>query len=218
MLIRLASAYSASLAVAPLQTKALTAAVVAVSGDALAQHAENTEWDAMRTASFATFAASYSGAAQHFLFAALRNLCDGSVLMGCRALQTIESHWLAAAEMTFINQFVIVPIVYLPLFYLWRGAWRGHGLRSIISEARHKFVGTLHVNWAFWLPFQLATFALVASELVVPITCAAGVFWNFLLSTLTSLASRPAVIAQDVAEQSASAEAGAEQQPALCAS
>ena len=64
----------------PLSRKAATAAVVALAGDALAQHSDATvsRYQLARGSSFACFGAVYTGAFQHILFGWLRDHCNGS--------------------------------------------------------------------------------------------------------------------------------------------
>ena len=54
------------------------------------------------------------------------------------------------------------------------------------AHASRKYLNVLRANHVFWLPVQCALFALLAPELMVPVTCLAGVTWNFILSTLSS--------------------------------
>ncbi len=182
VLLRLAGAYGNSLIHAPLPTKVYTAALIAATGDALAQfdgHPEN--YDVARGATFALFGATYTGAFQHALFGWLGSICTGAALAGP---WFPPGRWLAAAECTLLNQFVVIPLLYLPLFLLLSGVTRGMGLRSIVAEARRKYVPLLRWNWAFWLPVQCAFFALVPDDLLVPFTCVAGLLWSRVLSTL----------------------------------
>mmetsp|Transcript_76475 Transcript_76475/g.127430 ORF Transcript_76475/g.127430 Transcript_76475/m.127430 type:complete len:210 (+) Transcript_76475:109-738(+) len=195
VLLRLASTYSSALVLAPLPTKALSAAFIAFTGDALAQHSESvvTQYEWPRGLSFAVFGAGYTGAFQHHLFKQLHASCHGDMLASC--LNTFEcttpnANWLAAAEATLINQLFVVPLLYMPLFYLVNGLARGRSLRAIVAHASRKYLDVLVVNYIFWLPVQCAMFALLVPELLVPVTCIAGIVWNFILSRLTSLTAR----------------------------
>ena len=129
-----------------------------------------------------------------------------------RRCPRVRRHWLAAAEATLLNQFVFIPLLYLPLFYLINGLTRGMRLRAIVRDASRKYLNVLRANHVFWIPVQCALFALLAPELLVPVTCLAGVAWNFILSTLSSrrtsavavpvaaLASEPSPIIEQVSD------------------
>jgi hypothetical protein len=78
---------------APIPTKALTAALVGLTGDALAQGADAdvTRYQQGRGLTFALFGAAYTGAFQHHLFSWLQTNCHGSIL-ACLDIST----WLDA--------------------------------------------------------------------------------------------------------------------------
>uniref|UniRef100_A0A7S3AQ08 Uncharacterized protein n=1 Tax=Haptolina ericina TaxID=156174 RepID=A0A7S3AQ08_9EUKA len=171
VLLKLASAYTTALATAPLQTKSATAAIVAVVGDALAQRSDPTVagYEVMRGQSFAAFGALYSGAWQHHLFGWLSTHCTGS---------------FAAAQCTLLNQLLVVPLLYVPMFFLLSGLTRGLGLKAIVAGARQRYLPLLCSNWRFWLPVQTLCFACLTPDLLVPVTCCAGIVWNLILSSI----------------------------------
>ena len=193
VLVQVGSAYAAALVHSPIPTKAVTAALVGLTGDALAQRSDAAvDYDVRRACSFALFGAGYTGAFQHSLFGWLSGSCSGSTLAGimCEDIgaAALGSPWLAAAEMTLVNQLCVVPFLYLPLFFLLSGLAKRTQPCKILSDARSLYVPTLVRNWSFWLPVQCALFALLPAELLVPATCLAGVAWNFILSSLASTA------------------------------
>merc|ERR1712093_874731 len=111
----------------------------------------------------------YTGAFQHALFGCLDTHCRGASL--CPA---VGSHWLSAIERTFLNQFIFVPMLYLPLFFMVSGIARGQGLATIKSNILRLYVPLLTRNWLFWLPVQCLFFGMLAPRFVVPATCVAG--------------------------------------------
>ena len=184
VLIRLATAYSGSLIAAPLPTKALTAAAVAVAGDALAQNLDPSqmEYSMRRGQGFALFGASYTGCFQHCLFGWLNELTPAGLL--------------GAVEATAFNQLIIVPMLYLPLFLCVSGFVTGQSRSNIVDNARARYLPILRRNWSFWLPVQCAIFALLAPELFVPAMCLCSLCWNVMLS---SLAYRPPEVVRAMA-------------------
>lgn len=170
VLMQIASSYSTSLLVAPLSTKAITAAAVAVAGDALAQSADASiqQYNVIRGQGFALFGASYTGVFQHHLFGWL----DALTPCGLRG----------AIECTAINQFLVIPLCYMPLFLLMSGMFAGRTIQQTLTDAHAKFWPLVKRNWSFWLPVQCALFALAPQHLLVPLMCLCSVAWNYILS------------------------------------
>ena len=141
----------------------------------MAQHADPAvdTYQVVRGLTFSNFGAIYTGAGQHHIFGWLQTHCTGSWLLP------------AAVECTLVNQCVIIPLLYYPLFFLLSGLSRGMGLQSTFMDARRNYVPFILSNWRFWLPVQAVLFACVSAEFLVLATCLAGVVWNFILSSLT---------------------------------
>jgi protein Mpv17 len=175
-------AYSHSLALRPLETKVVTAAVLAVGGDALAQLRECEPYDARRAASFVLFNTCYRGAFQHNAFPLITKIFQGNSLHGL--LPVIPLEVCAAISRTAANQLVVVPVVYYPLFFAMTGAVQGLTLSASVQRAREKFLPLLKRSLAFWIPVQYIQFAYVAAEWQVPYICVWGLLWNVIVSVV----------------------------------
>lgn len=182
-------AYTHMLATYPLETKVATAAALAVLGDALAQQREPGPWDKKRAASFVAFDAAYRGGFQHVAFPLIIDSCQGELLRGALTAAGISATLdgtmdviLPAVERTCLNQLILVPIVYYPLFFAITGAVQGLTAEQSLDRARANFVALTVRNWQFWIPAQLVQFALLPEEWQVPYTCAMGLVWNVILS------------------------------------
>jgi len=141
-----------------------------------------------RAVAFGIFGASYTGAFQHHLFDWLSSNCHGHTLARlCSASPAAEwVGWLGAAmERTLLNQLIIIPLLYLPYYFLVSGMVKGHSPRAIVASARRRYLPLLRRNWAFWVPVQFSFFTLVDPQHLVLATCLAGLAWNALLSSLT---------------------------------
>jgi len=207
-------AYSAALAAHPLETKVATAAALALVGDAIAQRAAAKDaptpmtYDAKRGVSFVLFDAAYRGGFQHAAFPAIIELCRGDVLHGAAdSLQlsgVLDQSMLAAIECTAVNQLVIVPVVYYPLFFAITGAVQGLDRSQSLDRVRKQFVPLTIRNWKFWIPSQFVQFAYLPLELQVPFTCVMGLAWNIILSAAAGSAREPDAepVAESTLEQS----------------
>jgi Mpv17 / PMP22 family len=167
----------------------LTAAVTGGAGDVIAQLAakqskqgDNTgieisdepfELDVRRTLSYATFAAGYTGAFQHALFANLQ--------------ESIPEPLVRLA----LNQGLIIPLCYYSLL-----VWLVPKMRATSMEEEERLRSSINVlqmiprNWAFWVPLQFIQFAYIPTEYQVIYCCFLALIWNVILSFFTSGASK----------------------------
>jgi hypothetical protein len=179
-------AYSHSLALHPLETKVVTAAVLAVGGDALAQLRECEPYDTRRAASFVLFDTCYRGAFQHATFPLIAQTFQGYALHSL--LPYIPLEVCAAISRTGANQLCVVPVVYYPLFFAVTGAVQGLDFDASVRRAREKFLPLMKRNLVYWIPVQYVQFAYVPAEWQVPYICMAGLLWNVILSAIAGRA------------------------------
>lgn len=181
--VGLVESYTTLLQTYPLETKLATAAVLAAAGDAIAQRREPGPYDSARAGSFVLFDTCYRGGFQHLAFPWIIQTFQGDALQAVLpAGLDADPQFLAAIECTIVNQLVIVPVVYYPLFFALTGAVQGLTMDESLVRARERFVDLTIRNWKFWIPAQLLQFALLPEPLQVPYTCAMGLVWNVILS------------------------------------
>jgi len=173
--------YQALLATHPLQTNLATAGALALTGDSIAQGLSGAQYDAKRAASFVAFDAAYRGGFQTAALPWIIANCDGTVL---RAITPagVDLSLLAACEATVFNQFLVIPIIYYPLFFAVTGAVQGLDRNASLRRARTSFASLTIRNWKFWVPANLAQFVLLEPQYQVAYTCVMGLIWNIILS------------------------------------
>jgi protein Mpv17 len=179
------SMYKDSLMNNPLETKLLTGGLLAFLGDAIAQ-SQDAEYDQKRAASFVAFDLVYR-AVQCALFPYITKTCDGHFFESSLSMlplpdQMVDLHYLATLEQTFANQFIVIPIIYYPVFFSLTGWVQGMTLEATIERAENTIVPLLKRNWLFWIPVQYFQFGYVDEPLQIPFLCVAGLAWTFILS------------------------------------
>lgn len=174
--------YKDSLFDFPLETKLLTGAFLAFLGDAIAQSRE-PEYDSTRAGAFVTFDMIYR-AVQCGLFPGIVKTCDGNHLASLLSAMSItpDLHVLSTLEQTFANQFIVIPIIYYPVFFTLTGTLQGLTTKENIERAKTSIVPLLKRNWLFWIPVQYFQFGYVDEPLQIPFLCVAGLAWTFILS------------------------------------
>eukprot|EP00316_Scyphosphaera_apsteinii_P010007 CAMPEP_0119318556 /NCGR_PEP_ID=MMETSP1333-20130426/46757_1 /TAXON_ID=418940 /ORGANISM="Scyphosphaera apsteinii, Strain RCC1455" /LENGTH=249 /DNA_ID=CAMNT_0007324757 /DNA_START=129 /DNA_END=878 /DNA_ORIENTATION=+ len=197
-LLDFGSWYMSSLNVYPIQTKILTAAALAMTGDLIAQSVEPGQYDSKRGLSFGLFDAIYRGGFQHFLFPIINDAFHGTLLL--QLVPTGDVALLAALERTVANQLVVVPLVYYPLFFSLTGIVQGLTVDETYARGKEKFFPLIQRNLQFWLPVQIIQFEFVPEELQVTWVAAFGLVWKIILSTIAGNAKADIACASDAEE------------------
>uniref|UniRef100_A0A7S3P333 Peroxisomal membrane protein MPV17 n=2 Tax=Amphora coffeiformis TaxID=265554 RepID=A0A7S3P333_9STRA len=180
-----ASLYMDVLAAAPLVTKMVTGAALAVAGDALAQKCDTsaTAYDKRRAASFAIFDMAYR-ALQHLVYPTIVAHFQGQYL----SKAFLPAHAAAPLERTLCSQLGIVPLFYYPVFFSLTAALQGLGFAAGVNRARSMFGSLMQRNLLFWIPAQFVQFRWIPTPLQIPFVSVCGVFWTFVLSVLAGSA------------------------------
>jgi len=186
--------YQNSLVKNPLITKVITGAVLAVAGDAVAQSTSTDQtkigYDKRRALSFAVFDSCYRFF-QHNMFPIVIRLGQGNVvkallpkILPSKTIAHFLAPAAAAIEQTAMYQFVIVPLLYYPIFFAFTGSIQGLSTSQSLNRMKRQFFPCWTRNLMFWIPTQMILFGVVAEKWQIPFACLMGVLWSMILSTV----------------------------------
>ena len=87
------------------------------------------------------------------------------------------SLWAVGAK-TAVQHGFCNPVLYLPLFYAFNGAWTGLSFPQIRSKAEAEYWPTLTKLWTIWVPSTAIQFFLVPTRLQVLYVAGVSFGWN----------------------------------------
>lgn len=140
------------------------------------------QYDTRRGISFAAFGAIYLGFCQHAIYSRMF-----PSILSALAIQSTPAR--ALTQLT-LDQLVVFPVIYFPLYYGIQGTVNSDSIDSIVSGFRDG-LRSCWANlwedclsaWAVWAPVQLANFGLVARHWRAPFVTATGFLWTAYLSS-----------------------------------
>ena len=105
--------------------------------------------DRRRLTAFSLFGFLWMGAGQYVLY--------------CRVFEAVlpAKTVLHSAGKMVLDQFVHVPLLFLPIFYSVDAWVRGEGLEHVRGKYKNEALTTLKANWTIWVPASFVSFFLV---------------------------------------------------------
>mmetsp|Transcript_53189 Transcript_53189/g.122217 ORF Transcript_53189/g.122217 Transcript_53189/m.122217 type:complete len:187 (-) Transcript_53189:179-739(-) len=128
--------------------------------------------DYKRTAAFTIFGCGWMGAGQYFVYCKL-----------LEALLPARTVSAALGKMS-LDQFIHVPFVFMPIFYLTDACVQGEGISYARQKYENEIVETMTANWQLWLPAQFIGFRFVPPHVRVPYVACVSFVWTMILSML----------------------------------
>ena len=196
-------AYGELLRTHPLTTKSTTAGVLSMAGDAIAQAANKNTYDVKRGLVFGLFGVGYTGVFQHYWFPYLTShvaewghllhiwgdSIDGGFLQDGYLSNASPSNIALAAGKVVINQMLMIPGLYMPIFLILTSCLGGLDLEQAKARAVSLYFPLVGRNWLFWFPTQFIQFFAIPTEWHIPFLSTASLVWTIILSTVGAAAS-----------------------------
>lgn len=171
------------------------------------------EYDMARGLCFLAFGAAYTGVFQHYWFnflgshitqwgEALQLWGPSHVSIPVRAVYGLKEWWsyfdvvaafedppsntaIATAKLA-VNQFLMIPAVYMPLFFAVTGSLARLNLEESEERAKNMYIPLLKRNYFYWLPVQFFQFLVVPADYQILFISVASLVWTVILSSLAS--------------------------------
>eukprot|EP01083_Nonionella_stella_P204568 745642_1 len=178
----LASRYMVSLDTFPVRTSMVTGGALALLGDLIAQksNTSSSKYDRARAVGFVSFDVVYR-AIQCILFPHIVRIFNGSSLASIPGIG-MNLRTSAVLEQTAVNQFIVIPFLYYPVFFTLMGFLQGVPINTTMTRAKDTLMSLLKRNWLFWIPVQCFQFGCIQKKLQIPFLCVAGLLWTIILS------------------------------------
>lgn len=101
-------------------------------------------------------------------------------------LESPPSNAAVATAKLAVNQFLIVPTVYMPLFFALTGSLATLDYQGSLDRAKEKYIPILIRNYSYWLPMQFIQFLVIPQEWQILYISLASVLWTVILSSLAT--------------------------------
>ena len=173
--------YERLLARRPLVVKTVLGGTIACCGDATAQkiqrsrssHAAQQPYDKRRGLALTSLGTVWNGPFLHYYFNALD-----------RRFPPSGGKFRAMLLKTGVNQLIMNPFVYLPLFYLWTGTVAGRSSDQIIDKATREYKPSLYATWLIFTPVNVGNFYFVPLRHQTAVNVCVSFVYNTTLSII----------------------------------
>jgi hypothetical protein len=124
-------------------------------------------------------------------------------------LESSPSNTAVATAKLAVNQFLMIPSVYMPLFFAVTGSLAKLDLEESTERAKNMYIPLLKRNYFYWLPIQFFQFLVVPANFQILFISLASLLWTVILSSIVTdqqpasigeVAATDAVTLEDVEE------------------
>jgi len=105
---------------------------------------------------------------------------------------------IEGAVSTCLDNFVHVPLLYIPAFYTATGILRGEGSEAAFETLQGSWGETVVSCWGFWIPAQYVIFSKIPAAWRVRAVASGDFVWNVLLSYIAHKPVETVIAVPDV--------------------
>lgn len=145
-----------------------------------------TSIDKQRTFAIGFFSGAYLGVACNYIYSLYPSLARSATKFNMiqKILPACQTKSLGVIS-TLVDNFVHVPMLYLPSYFVAVGQLQGKPLQNSIQEMQDSWWNTLGSCWLFWVPFMTFNFAMVPPAQRVKAVACGNLCWTVCLDYIT---------------------------------
>ena len=132
--------------------------------------------DLRRVGAMALFGLFYTGPVCHTLYSSYASVLPAALLRR-RGGEALGS--------TLLDNFVHLPVLYVPAFYIGVGFMQGQSRAKVEGELRARYSETLLTSWGYWVPFMATNFAVVPPHLRTIVMQCGNLVWSGIISFIS---------------------------------
>jgi len=174
---RLFAFYERKLEEMPIRSNCFTASLLGLVGDIICQKVVEgrTEINWTRCGSFVFFCCYYQGMVDYYIY---KWYADTLAKYTLSSLQS-------GVIMSLVDNFIHVPLLYTPAFYVTVGLLQGDSLELVQEKIQTELWPTVYACWFVWIPLQAVNFGLVPPQYRVGFVNVGCVLWNVILDSIS---------------------------------
>jgi hypothetical protein len=101
-------------------------------------------------------------------------------------LESTPSNTAVATAKLAANQFLMIPSVYMPLFFAVTGSLAKLDLEENMERTKNMYIPLLKRNYLYWLPIQFFQFLIVPANFQILFISVASLLWTVILSSIVT--------------------------------
>ena len=136
-------------------------------------------WDVRRSFAFAAFTGVYIGGVCNGIYSLYPRLAR-------RLLNRAPSPREEGVVATMADNFIHVPALYIPVFYVSTSLIRGESGEAAVGSLRSNWTESVTACIVFWLPAQYVIFSMIPAAARVRCVAAGDFVWNIALSYMAN--------------------------------
>ena len=163
----------------PITSNLITGCILGFSGDLICQVIveKKNEYDTKRLFSFTTFSTLYHGLVNPLIYNSYPNILPTKLKI---------SPIKFGITCSIIDNFIHVPFLYTPSFFLSTSLLQGNGWNSAFVSMKNGLVPSITACWTMWIPLQFINFTFVPSHMRPTFVNVGCLVWSIVIDHISN--------------------------------